>query len=86
MSSELFSRALATNVLDKEVEQIVPLFLTLAGFERRQIEASKVEEADQMSVDEDSFATLVGVLETGIEILNKGSAPNISHVLELTRP
>jgi squamous cell carcinoma antigen recognized by T-cells 3 len=85
MSSELFSRALATNVLDKEVEQIVPLFLARAGFERRQIESSKVE-ADQMSIDEDSFAALVGVLETGIEILNKGSVPSISHVLELTRP
>jgi hypothetical protein len=39
--SEIYAKALSTNLIQAEVEQIVPLTLARAGYEKRQIEAGK---------------------------------------------
>ncbi|KDQ62555.1 hypothetical protein JAAARDRAFT_121734 [Jaapia argillacea MUCL 33604] len=63
--ADAYARALSTNVIQKDVEQIVPLVLARAGFEKRQIETSKA--------GEDAFANLVQVLEDGVAMVRKAS-------------
>ncbi|KII83027.1 hypothetical protein PLICRDRAFT_180796 [Plicaturopsis crispa FD-325 SS-3] len=60
-----FDHALSTNLVQKDVEQIVPLFLARAGYEKRVIESGKG--------DEMAFSTLVKVLEQGIELVRQTS-------------
>jgi|ERR1700722_1030528 len=38
-TSDIFSRAVATNLLHEDVEQIVPLFLSRASYEKRRVES-----------------------------------------------
>ncbi|KAJ6619546.1 hypothetical protein B0H10DRAFT_2367855 [Mycena sp. CBHHK59/15] len=63
--SDIFDKALATNLIQADVEQIVPFILARAGYEKRRFEAS--------DADEDGFATLIVVLESGIELVRKAS-------------
>ncbi|CAK5284383.1 unnamed protein product [Mycena citricolor] len=64
--SDVFDKALATNLLQSDVEQLVPLLLARAGYDRRQFEAS--------NGDEERFVTLIAGLETGIGLVH-GAGP-----------
>ncbi|KAJ6509029.1 hypothetical protein C8R45DRAFT_463110 [Mycena sanguinolenta] len=63
--SDICDKALSTNLLQSDVEQLVPVLLARAAYYRRRYDASKG--------DEDSFVTLVAVLETDIELVRKAS-------------
>lgn len=47
--------------MQQDPEQIITVVLARAGYERRRIEVGKA--------DEDGLATLIGVLESGIEMV-----------------
>lgn len=63
--SDLFTLAFGTNLLQIDVEQIVPVILARAGYERRRFEAG--------TDDEDILPTLIAILEGGIEMVRKAS-------------
>ncbi|KAJ7600967.1 hypothetical protein C8J56DRAFT_813965 [Mycena floridula] len=61
-----FNQAFATNLVQTDVEEIIPVILARASYERRRIEAG--------DADEDTLATLIAILESGIEMVRKASA------------
>ncbi|KAJ7714178.1 hypothetical protein B0H16DRAFT_1808225, partial [Mycena metata] len=63
--SDIYDKALSTNLLQSDVEQLVPVLLARAGYDKRRFEGS--------DGDEDRFVTLVAALETGIALVHKGS-------------
>ncbi|KAK0503883.1 hypothetical protein EDD18DRAFT_1411611 [Armillaria luteobubalina] len=64
--SEIYNSALGTNLLQSEVEQIIPVVLARAGFEKRRFEAG--------DGDDETFATLIAILESGIEMVRKANS------------
>ncbi|KAJ7695961.1 hypothetical protein B0H17DRAFT_930002 [Mycena rosella] len=60
--SDIYDKALSTNLLQSDVEQIVPLLLARAGYDKRRYDAN-----------EDLFVNMVAALETGIELVQKAS-------------
>ncbi|XP_006462676.1 hypothetical protein AGABI2DRAFT_186557 [Agaricus bisporus var. bisporus H97] len=58
---DVFTRAFQGNILQQNPEQLIPVVLARAGSERRKIESGRA--------DEDSLATLISILESGIEIV-----------------
>ncbi|KAJ6584742.1 hypothetical protein B0H19DRAFT_1319016 [Mycena capillaripes] len=64
-SADIYDKALSTNLLQSDVEQLVPVLLARAGYDKRQFEPS--------DGDEDRFVTMVAALETGIELVHKAS-------------
>ncbi|KAJ7164661.1 hypothetical protein C8R43DRAFT_236103 [Mycena crocata] len=64
--SDIYDKALSTNLLQSDVEQLLPVLLARSGYDRRRFEAS--------DGDEDRFVNMVAGLETGIELVRKGSA------------
>ncbi|KAK0188159.1 hypothetical protein F5146DRAFT_1141608 [Armillaria mellea] len=63
---EIYNSALGTNLLQPEVEQIIPVVLARAGFEKRRFEAG--------DGDDETFATLIAILENGIEMVRKANS------------
>lgn len=61
---DVFTRAFQGNILQQNPEQLIPVVLARAGYERRKIESGRA--------DEDSLATLISILESGIEIVLQG--------------
>ncbi|KAK0464624.1 uncharacterized protein EV420DRAFT_1263469 [Desarmillaria tabescens] len=64
--SEMYNTALGTNLLQSEVEQIIPVVLARAGFEKRMFEAG--------DGDDETFATLIAILESGIDMVRKANS------------
>lgn len=64
--SKIYNSALGTDLLQSEVEQIIPVVLARAGFEKRWFEAGYG--------DEKTFATLIAILESGIDIVRKANS------------
>ncbi|KAJ7644334.1 hypothetical protein FB45DRAFT_897551 [Roridomyces roridus] len=62
--SDIYDKALSNNLLQLDVEQLVPVLLARAGYDRRQFEGS---------ADEDRFVTMVAGLEAGIELVHNAS-------------
>ncbi|KIY71712.1 RNA-binding protein Prp24 [Cylindrobasidium torrendii FP15055 ss-10] len=60
--AELYDRAMGSGVAKGDVEQIVPVVLARAGFEKRRLEAIE---------DDDVLTTLIVVLESGLELIRK---------------
>ncbi|KAJ7043889.1 hypothetical protein C8F04DRAFT_682003 [Mycena alexandri] len=65
--SDIYDKALSTNLLQSDVEQLVPVLLARAGYDKRRFEGSDGDES------EDRFVTLVAALETGIALVRKAS-------------
>ncbi|EIN12540.1 hypothetical protein PUNSTDRAFT_81810 [Punctularia strigosozonata HHB-11173 SS5] len=63
--SDVYAKALSTNLVQQDVEQIIPLVLARAGYEARRIESG--------SADEDTPGILVQTLEDGINMVRKAS-------------
>ncbi|KAK7048174.1 ATP-dependent DNA helicase PIF1 [Favolaschia claudopus] len=63
--SEIYDKALSTNLLQSDVEQLVPVLLARAGYDKRQFEATEG--------DEDRFITMVAMLEAGLDLVRKAS-------------
>ncbi|KAF5382630.1 hypothetical protein D9615_003010 [Tricholomella constricta] len=63
--AEIFNQAFTTKLLQSDVEQIVPVILARAGYERRRMEAD--------SDDEEILPTLIAILENGIEMVHQAS-------------
>ncbi|KAJ3565020.1 hypothetical protein NP233_g7910 [Leucocoprinus birnbaumii] len=57
---DVFTRALETKVIQQDVEQLIPVVLARASYERRRVESGKA--------DEGGLATLISILESGIEM------------------
>lgn len=66
---DVFTRALETKVIQQDPEQLIPVILARAGYERRRVESGRA--------DEDGLATLIGILESGIEMVLQGRFPSI---------
>ncbi|KAF7422665.1 Splicing factor [Pleurotus ostreatus] len=64
-ADHVYDKAMSTNLIQLDPEQIVPLTLAWAGHERRRIEAG--------AADEEAFATLINVLQQGISLVRKAS-------------
>ncbi|KAF9497742.1 hypothetical protein BDN71DRAFT_1504719 [Pleurotus eryngii] len=64
-ASDVYDKAMSTNLIHLDSEQIVPLILAWAGHERRRIEAG--------IADEEAFATLINALQQGISLVRKAS-------------
>ncbi|KAJ8519001.1 hypothetical protein ONZ45_g3994 [Pleurotus djamor] len=64
-AEHIYAKALETNMIQNDVEQIVPLVLARAGYERRRIEAG--------AADPDAFAVLIACLQNGIELVRAAS-------------
>lgn len=63
--ANIFNQAFNTKLLQPDVEQIVPVILARAGYERRRVEADPD--------DEDILPTLIAILENGIEMVRQAS-------------
>ncbi|KAL0960935.1 hypothetical protein HGRIS_005940 [Hohenbuehelia grisea] len=63
---DIYARALATNLMQIDVEQIVPLVLARAGAEMRRFAASSGEEG--------SFEDFMRIAEEGIDLVRQASA------------
>ncbi|KAH7914268.1 hypothetical protein BJ138DRAFT_1177428 [Hygrophoropsis aurantiaca] len=63
--TDAFTRAISTNLFDKDVQQTVQLILAVAGFEKRRMEAGKG--------DDDVFVNLIKILEDGMALVRKAS-------------
>ncbi|KAK0201693.1 hypothetical protein DFS33DRAFT_1375245 [Desarmillaria ectypa] len=63
---ETYNLALGTNLLQSEVEQIIPVVMARAGFEKRRFEAG--------DGDDESFASLIAILESGIDMVRKANS------------
>ncbi|KAF7313383.1 ATP-dependent DNA helicase PIF1 [Mycena chlorophos] len=63
--AEVYDRALGTNLLQSNVDELVPVILARGGYEKRLFDASEG--------DEDRFVTLVATLEAGAELVRKAS-------------
>lgn len=83
---DVFDQALGMNLLQSDVEQIIPVILARAGFEKRQIEAGNAGQYAQTQsrwsrahhilltsvADDDAFAVLIRTLESGIDMVHHG--------------
>lgn len=58
---DVFTQALETKMIQQDPEQLISLVLARASYERRKVESGKA--------DEDGLATLIGILESGIEMV-----------------
>ncbi|KAJ7432338.1 hypothetical protein FB451DRAFT_1480862 [Mycena latifolia] len=63
--SDIYDKALSANLLQSDVEQLVPVLLARAGYDKRRYEAS--------GGDEDRLVNMVATLETGIELVHNAS-------------
>ncbi|KAJ7175442.1 hypothetical protein C8R46DRAFT_64994 [Mycena filopes] len=63
--SDIYDKALSTNLLQSDVEQLVPVLLARASYDKRRYESS--------DGDEDRFVNMVAALETGIGLVHKAS-------------
>ncbi|KAF8895465.1 hypothetical protein BD779DRAFT_1619135 [Infundibulicybe gibba] len=60
--ADIYMRAFNIKAIQQDVEQIVPLVLARAGYEKRQMETG--------NGDDDTLPTLIGLLESGIEMVH----------------
>ncbi|KAF8208710.1 hypothetical protein K438DRAFT_1812755 [Mycena galopus ATCC 62051] len=63
--SDIYEKALSSNLLQSDVEQLVPVLLACAGYDKRRY--------DGTDGDEERLITMVAALETGIELVRKAS-------------
>jgi hypothetical protein len=81
--SDAFDRAMSTNLLQKDVEQIAPIVLARAGFEKRLLEDDKAGQSFDwkthakliqlcVRAGEDSFKNLINILKVGIVSVRRG--------------
>jgi hypothetical protein len=99
---DLYDSAFATNLLQKDIEQIIPVTFARVSYERRRIEAtthtfhpaeSQIPPAGKLFhefcripmislKDENTFATIIVLLESGLEMVRNGnlmhSPPSLS--------
>jgi len=76
---DVYARALESKVVQQDLEQLIPLILARASYERRRIEAGKA--------DEDGLVNLIGILESGVEMTLQSMCLSIlalSHDLNLS--
>ncbi|PPR05354.1 hypothetical protein CVT24_007968 [Panaeolus cyanescens] len=64
---DIFGRAMDTKLIQTDAEQLVPLILARAGYEKRLLESG--------AQNEESLPTIIGVLETGIELTRQTPTP-----------
>ncbi|KAF5315056.1 hypothetical protein D9619_007334 [Psilocybe cf. subviscida] len=62
---DIFDRAIATKVVQKDIDQLAPLILARGGYEKRNLEIGKG--------GDDTLPTLIGVVETGIALAYQAS-------------
>ncbi|CAA7261390.1 unnamed protein product [Cyclocybe aegerita] len=63
--ADVYNRALEAKMIQADLNQLIPVVLARAGYEKRQLEAG--------SEDEDALPTLIGILESGIEMARQAS-------------
>ncbi|KAF7301263.1 ATP-dependent DNA helicase PIF1 [Mycena indigotica] len=63
--ADIYDKALSSNLLQSNVEELVPLILARGSYEKRLFESSEG--------DEDRFVTLVATLEAGVDLVRKAS-------------
>ncbi|KAF8908958.1 hypothetical protein CPB84DRAFT_1766490 [Gymnopilus junonius] len=71
---ETYNKAIDAKLVPSDVEQLVPLVLARGGYEKRLLEADKG--------DENTLPTLVGVLESGIEMAHQAFYASASKTID----
>ncbi|KAJ7855952.1 hypothetical protein B0H14DRAFT_2353000 [Mycena olivaceomarginata] len=64
-SPDIYDKALSTNLLQSDIEQLVPVLLARSGYDKRRFEAS--------DGDEELLVSMFAGLETGIDLVRKAS-------------
>jgi hypothetical protein len=64
--TDIFTKALSTELLQKDIEQLVPLYLSRSTFEKHLLEA-------ETESDPDGFSRLTQLLEDGIQLVRQAS-------------
>ncbi|KAF8527992.1 hypothetical protein BU17DRAFT_38620 [Hysterangium stoloniferum] len=65
--TDIFARAMSTSLLQASMEQMLPLFTAVAGYQKRHL-----KERPMLS-DAETFEILVNTLETGMTLIRKAS-------------
>ncbi|KAF9257513.1 hypothetical protein L218DRAFT_910382 [Marasmius fiardii PR-910] len=68
----IYEKAFSLNLLQSDVEQIVPIVLARAGYEKRRIEGG--------TSDDQTLPTLINVLDTGIDMVRAASGAGDSRL------
>lgn len=61
--TDVYAKALATGLVQRDVEQIVPLVLARAGYEKRQLETG--------GAVEEIFLSMIEIVEGGIKMVHQ---------------
>ncbi|KAG7088241.1 hypothetical protein E1B28_012255 [Marasmius oreades] len=69
---DIYAKALSLNLLQSDIEQVIPVVLARAGYEKRRIEGG--------TSDDETLTTLINVLETGIDIIRTASSAGDSRL------
>ncbi|KAF9046435.1 hypothetical protein BJ165DRAFT_1471732 [Panaeolus papilionaceus] len=64
---DIFTRAMDTKLVQGDAEQLIPLILARAGYEKRLLESG--------AQNEDALPTIIGLLESGIELTRQTPTP-----------
>ncbi|KAF8180447.1 hypothetical protein K438DRAFT_2021342 [Mycena galopus ATCC 62051] len=82
LDSDIYEKALSSNLLQSDVEQLVPVLLTYAGYDKGRYDGTNGSPCSTLppkqaiyaeSADEDRLITMIAALETGIELVRKAS-------------
>lgn len=84
---EIYNRAFETKLIQSDIDQLAPVVLARGGYERRRAEGESEgnlcnfpSEINFLRLfqDQDALPTLIGVVESGIEMARHGSALYLS--------
>ncbi|KAK1236238.1 Splicing factor [Marasmius sp. AFHP31] len=69
---DVYARAFSVNLLQSDVEQLIPVVLARAGYEKRRI--------DSGTSDDETLPTLISNVESGIELVRQASSSGDSRL------
>jgi hypothetical protein len=64
-STDAYNRAISTGLFQKDMEQLVPVTLAYASYEKRQLTSE--------DFDENAFASMIGAVEGAINTISKST-------------
>ncbi|KAJ8080386.1 Splicing factor [Marasmius tenuissimus] len=69
---DVYARAFSVNLLQSDVEQLIPVVLARAGYEKRRV--------DSGTSDDETLTTLISNVESGIELVRQASSSGDSRL------
>ncbi|KAG6897556.1 hypothetical protein C0992_000339 [Termitomyces sp. T32_za158] len=71
--AEIFNQAFGMGLVQSDAEQIIPVVLAHAGYLRRRMKGETDVDPLRSAVIEEILPTLIGILESGIDMVRKGA-------------